>query len=71
MFAFIGNILLCYIVFLLRILTSLMANYCIVPIVDYILIILSRILVQIVFKALGNLVVPIKHFIVVKLTTKQ
>jgi hypothetical protein len=70
-FAFIGNTPLRRAVFLLRTLTGLMANRYVVPVADYVLIILSRMPIRMAFKALGDLAVLIKHFIVVKLAAKQ
>jgi hypothetical protein len=70
-FAFTGNTPLRRAVFLLGTLTGLMANRCAVPAADHVLAMLSRMPVRMAFKALGDLAVPIKHFIVVKLAAKQ
>ena len=68
MFAFTDNTLLYCVVVFLRALTSLIANCCTMSTADYVLAVLCCIPVQVVFKALGDLVVPIKHFTDVKLT---
>ena len=67
MFAFTGNTPLCHTVLFLKILASLMADRCAVSVTDYILIMLSRVLIQVTFKVLGDLAVLIKYFIVIKL----
>jgi hypothetical protein len=69
-FAFTGNTPLRRVVFLLGTLTGLIANRYVVPVADHVLIMLSRMPVRMAFKALGDLAVPIKHFIVVKLAAK-
>ena len=68
MFAFTDNVLLYYTVVFLKALTSLVTNCYTVLTVDYILVVLYCVLVQVVFKALGYLTVSIKDFAVIKLT---
>jgi hypothetical protein len=70
-FALISNTPLCRIVFFLGALAGLVANCCIVPAADYILAMLCGMPVRVALKALGDLAVPVKHFTVVKLATKQ
>ncbi len=70
MFALIGNTLLYYIVFFFGIVANLVANCYIMPIANYIFVMLYSIPIRVVFKALGDLVVPIKDFIVIELTNK-
>ena len=53
-------------IFFFRTLASLITNCCTVFTADYILIILSRVPVQVTFEVLGDLAVLIKYFIVVK-----
>jgi hypothetical protein len=70
-FALTGNTPLCYAVLLLGTLASLMADRSAVSAADHVLAVLSRMPIRVALKALGDLAVPVKHFTVVKLATKQ
>ena len=67
MFVFTSNISLYYTVLFLKTLASLITDCYAVSATDYILIILSYMLIQIIFKVLGDLTVSVKYFIVIKL----
>ena len=67
MFALTDNAPLCYTVLLLRTLAGLMTDRCAVFITDHILVILSRVPVQVTFEVLSDLAVSVKYFTVIKL----